>query len=63
MLAGFLFLHRFGSIRKVNQAYGMTETTLSVLISPADKVKSGSPGIIVPNMKCKVINSTLMFFF
>jgi acyl-coenzyme A synthetase/AMP-(fatty) acid ligase len=41
-------------IDSVKQAYGMTETTLAVTASTADKHKNGSSGILLPGMKCKV---------
>ncbi|PSN40352.1 Luciferin 4-monooxygenase [Blattella germanica] len=40
----------------VLQGYGMTETTLAVLVTPTDKHKTGSSGVVVPGMKCKVVD-------
>lgn len=39
----------------VSQGYGMTETTLGILVSPLGKTKVGSVGKIVPGMMAKVI--------
>lgn len=36
------------NITEVKQGYGLTETTLSVLRSPNDKVKPGSVGKLTP---------------
>ncbi|XP_072382627.1 luciferin 4-monooxygenase [Diabrotica undecimpunctata] len=44
------------NVRHVSQAYGMTETTLGVLVSPHGKGKIGSCGKIVPGMMAKVID-------
>lgn len=43
-------------VQHVSQGYGMTETTLGVLVSPHGKSKIGSCGQIVPGMMAKVIN-------
>ncbi|XP_044258006.1 4-coumarate--CoA ligase 1-like [Tribolium madens] len=40
----------------VSQGYGMTETTLGILVSPLGKTKVGSVGKIVPGMMVKVID-------
>ncbi|XP_008190478.2 uncharacterized protein LOC662698 [Tribolium castaneum] len=42
----------------VSQGYGMTETTLGILVSPLGKTKVGSVGKIVPGMMAKVIDDT-----
>lgn len=39
----------------VSQGYGMTETTLGTLVSPWNKTKLGSVGVIVPGMMAKVM--------
>uniref|UniRef100_A0A6P7H3I2 4-coumarate--CoA ligase 1 n=1 Tax=Diabrotica virgifera virgifera TaxID=50390 RepID=A0A6P7H3I2_DIAVI len=44
------------NVKHVSQAYGMTETTLGVLVSPHGKGKIGSCGKIVPGMMAKVID-------
>ncbi|XP_069682650.1 luciferin 4-monooxygenase-like isoform X2 [Periplaneta americana] len=36
------------------QGYGLTETTLGVIRTPTDRMKSGSSGILIPGVKCKV---------
>ncbi|CAG9818024.1 unnamed protein product [Phaedon cochleariae] len=43
-------------VKHVSQGYGMTETTLGVLVSPHGKSKIGSCGKIVPGMMAKVID-------
>lgn len=43
------------NISEVVQGYGLTETTLAVLRSPRDKIKSGSVGVVVPGVSAKVI--------
>ncbi|XP_057660900.1 uncharacterized protein LOC130896667 isoform X2 [Diorhabda carinulata] len=44
------------NVHHVSQGYGMTETTLGVLVSPPGKSKIGSCGKIVPGMMAKVID-------
>lgn len=43
-------------VHHVSQGYGMTETTLGVLVSPPGRSKIGSCGKIVPGMMAKVID-------
>ncbi|KAJ9585733.1 hypothetical protein L9F63_002523 [Diploptera punctata] len=45
-------------LNKIRQGYGMTETTLGVTLMPTDKSRFGSVGILVPQMKCKVVDLT-----
>jgi acyl-CoA synthetase (AMP-forming)/AMP-acid ligase II len=40
----------------VAQAYGMTETTLSVTGTPVSGNKTGSVGVLLPEVQCKVNN-------
>jgi acyl-CoA synthetase (AMP-forming)/AMP-acid ligase II len=40
----------------VSQGYGMTETTLSVTGTPATGNKTGSVGVLLPEVQCKVNN-------
>jgi len=40
----------------VSQGYGMTETTLSVTGTPVTGNKTGSVGVLIPEMQCKVSN-------
>lgn len=44
------------NVFNVSQAFGMTETTLGVLITPPGKSKPGSCGTVAPGMMAKVIN-------
>ena len=43
---------------KVFQGYGMTETTVAIAIMPREegKAKTGSAGVLIPNMECKVVD-------
>lgn len=50
---------RFNGTRHVGQAYGLTETTLSVTINPFGNSKPGSVGVVVPGMKAKVKNKEI----
>lgn len=43
-------------VQSIKQAYGMTETTLVVTLPPPNGNKSGSSGILVAGVKCKVNN-------
>lgn len=49
-------LKRRFNVKMVSQSYGMTETTLGVLLTPYGGGKLGSVGKIVPGMLCKVID-------
>jgi long-subunit acyl-CoA synthetase (AMP-forming) len=40
----------------IMQGYGLTETTLTIVASPPFGGKSGSVGLLVPGIKCKVNN-------
>jgi acyl-CoA synthetase (AMP-forming)/AMP-acid ligase II len=51
---------RLGGIA-IRQAYGMTETTLSVTASPIEGNKHGSSGILVSGTKCKVNNHLMTY--
>jgi long-subunit acyl-CoA synthetase (AMP-forming) len=39
---------------QIRQAYGLTESTLALTISPQNKKGMGSSGILVPEAECKV---------
>lgn len=43
-------------LRHVSQSYGMTETTLGVLVSSLSECRVGSVGKIVPGNMCKVVD-------
>jgi acyl-CoA synthetase (AMP-forming)/AMP-acid ligase II len=43
-------------LESISQGYGMTETTLSVTNTPLSGNKTGSVGILLPEMQCKVNN-------
>lgn len=43
------------NMRNIKQGYGLTETTLAVLISPNNSPKYGSVGILVPGISAKVM--------
>ncbi|XP_060526778.1 uncharacterized protein LOC132702259 [Cylas formicarius] len=45
-------------VKMISQAYGMTETTLGVLMAHDGNTKLGSVGRIVPGMKVKVIDES-----
>lgn len=47
----------------MGQAYGLTETTLSVTINPFSKTKPGSVGVVVPGMKAKVRHKVYFRFY
>ncbi|KAJ8917191.1 hypothetical protein NQ315_012683 [Exocentrus adspersus] len=44
------------NVKHVSQAYGMTETTLGVLVTPYGSGKAGSSGRIVPGMMAKIVD-------
>ncbi|KAJ9580127.1 hypothetical protein L9F63_004200 [Diploptera punctata] len=48
-----ILLYKRLGVGPVKQGYGMTETTLGVLITPPNRSKSGSSGVLVPDVKCK----------
>ncbi|XP_031843333.1 luciferin 4-monooxygenase [Nomia melanderi] len=43
------------NIKNIKQGFGLTETTLAVLISPNNSTKYGSVGTLVPGISAKVI--------
>jgi acyl-CoA synthetase (AMP-forming)/AMP-acid ligase II len=43
-------------VDSIRQAYGLTETTLAVIATPQNRNKSGSAGMLLPGVKCKVNN-------
>ncbi|PSN29669.1 Luciferin 4-monooxygenase [Blattella germanica] len=43
-------------LKNIRQGYGLTETTLSVTVTPFNKVKYGSCGVLVPDTQCKVVD-------
>ncbi|CAH0559648.1 unnamed protein product [Brassicogethes aeneus] len=45
-------------VKQVSQSYGMTETTLGILMTPYGKSKVGSSGKIVPGCAVKVIDES-----
>lgn len=44
------------NLKNLGQGYGMTETTLSVSMSPIDRPKPGSVGKVTPGMMIKIID-------
>lgn len=40
----------------LRQGYGLTETTLGVLMAPLDSKKYGSTGVLAPGTQCKVVD-------
>ncbi|KAJ8947061.1 hypothetical protein NQ318_019955 [Aromia moschata] len=45
-------------VRSVSQAYGMTETTFGIMLTPYQKGKVGSSGKLIPGMMAKVIDES-----
>lgn len=41
-------------LQQIRQAYGLTESTLALTMSPHNKQKVGSSGVLVPETECKV---------
>jgi long-subunit acyl-CoA synthetase (AMP-forming) len=41
-------------LMSISQAYGLTETTLSVTGTPVSGNKTGSVGVLLPEVQCKV---------
>ena len=50
-----LVTERLG-LDSISQGYGMTETTLSVTGTPVTGNKTGSVGVLLPEVQCKVSN-------
>ncbi|GLV31409.1 uncharacterized protein CBL_20029 [Carabus blaptoides fortunei] len=48
-----LTMKRLGSLN-IRQGYGLTESTLGVTLTPANRHKHGSVGVVGPNMQLKV---------
>lgn len=44
------------NITAIRQGYGLTESTLALTMTPLGTIKPGTSGILVPDMKAKVIN-------
>ena len=44
-------------LESISQGYGLTETTLAVTSAPVTGNKTGSVGILLPEMQCKVSNN------
>eukprot|EP01095_Lingulamoeba_sp_RSL-Kostka_P017560 TRINITY_DN9210_c0_g1_i1.p1 TRINITY_DN9210_c0_g1~~TRINITY_DN9210_c0_g1_i1.p1 ORF type:complete len:218 (-),score=113.81 TRINITY_DN9210_c0_g1_i1:35-688(-) len=40
----------------VKQAYGMTELSPAIMINPTNNIKTGSVGVLCPNMNAKVVD-------
>jgi long-subunit acyl-CoA synthetase (AMP-forming) len=41
-------------LHQIRQGYGLTEATLALMVSPNNRKKVGSSGILVPETECKV---------
>jgi long-subunit acyl-CoA synthetase (AMP-forming) len=41
-------------LHQIRQGYGLTESTLALTISPFNKKKVGSSGVLAPETECKV---------
>jgi len=44
-------------LESISQGYGLTETTLSVTGTPITGNKTGSVGVLLPEVQCKVSNN------
>ena len=50
-----LVTERLG-LESISQGYGMTETTLYITSTPVSGNKTGSVGVLLPEVQCKVSN-------